>query len=131
MGWRSVVLFMILALAAGAVLLARPRAAMWTGAVILMLLCALAAQIWMPGASWLFGWGALIGAALLFAAARKGAQSHTVVYGSAVVGGIWGALLLAGDFKDDSFRPTPLVRDKSAWNMNDAAPLAAHLRMKA
>ena len=89
-------LWIYVALASGAVLLARPRAAMWTGAVILMLLCALAAQIWMPGASWLFDWAALIGACLLFLAARFGIQSSPVLYGSAVIGGIWGALLLAG-----------------------------------
>ncbi len=83
------------AVAAAAVLLAKPRAAMWTGAVILMLLSALAAQIWMAEAGWLFGWGGVIGAALLCVAARKGTQSNTLVYGSALVGGLWGALLLA------------------------------------
>ncbi len=89
-------LWIYVALASGAVLLARPRAAMWAGAVILMLLCALAAQIWMPGASWLFDWAGLIGACLLFLAARYGIRSPLLLYGSAVVGGIWGALLLAG-----------------------------------
>lgn len=89
-------LWIYVALAAGAVLLARPRASMWTGAVILMLLCALAAQIWMPGAAWLFDWGGLIGALFLFLAANKGVQSALVLYGSAVLGGLWGALLLAG-----------------------------------
>lgn len=89
-------LWIYVALAAGTILLARPRAAMWTGSVILMLLCALAAQIWMPGASWLFDWGGLIGAILLFVAAQKGVNSKMALYGSAVVGGLWGALLLAG-----------------------------------
>ncbi len=89
-------LWIFVALASGAVLLARPRAAMWTGAVILMLLCALAAQIWMPGASWLFDWAGVIGAGLLCLAARFGVKAPMVLYGSAVVGGIWGALLLAG-----------------------------------
>ncbi|HEV7233818.1 MAG TPA: M20/M25/M40 family metallo-hydrolase, partial [Sphingorhabdus sp.] len=89
-------LWIFVALAAGAVLLAKPRAAMWTGAVILMLLSALAAQIWMPGAAWLFDWTALIGAAFLLLASRYGVQSSAVLYGSAVVGGLWGALLLTG-----------------------------------
>lgn len=89
-------LWIYVALSSGAVLLVRPRAAMWTGAVILLLLCALAAQIWMPGASWLFDWAGVIGAGLLFLAARRGLSAPSVVYGSAVVGGIWGALLLAG-----------------------------------
>lgn len=89
-------LWIYIALASGAVLLARPRVAMWTGAVILMLFSALGAQIWMQGAAWLFDWGALIGALFLFLAARVGLQSPVVIYGSAVIGGVWGALLLAG-----------------------------------
>ena len=89
-------LWIYVALAAGAVLLVRPRAAMWTGAVILLLLAALAAQIWMPGASWLFGWAGLIGALFVFLGARRGVTAPLVLYSSAVFGGIWGALLLAG-----------------------------------
>lgn len=89
-------LWIFVALAAGAVLVVRPKAAMWTGAVILMLLCALAAQIWMPGAAWLFDWAALIGAAFLLLASRFGVQSPLVLYSSAVVGGLWGAMLLTG-----------------------------------
>ncbi len=89
-------LWIYVTLAASAILLIRPRAAMWTGSVILMLLSALAAQIWIPGAAWLFDWGGLIGAALLFVAVRKGLQSDMLLYGSAIIGGLWGALLLAG-----------------------------------
>ena len=89
-------LWIYVALAAGALLLAKPRAAMWTGSVILMLICALAAQIWIPGAAWLFDWGGLIGALFLFMAGNKGVQSLIVLYGSALLGGLWGALLLAG-----------------------------------
>lgn len=89
-------LWIYVALASGAVLMAKPRAAMWTGSVILMLLCALAAQIWIPGASWLFDWAGVIGAAFLFLAVRHGLKAPIVLYGSAIVGGIWGALLLAG-----------------------------------
>lgn len=48
------------------------------------------------GASWLFDWAGVIGAALLVLAGRFGIKSPLVIYGSAVVGGIWGALLLAG-----------------------------------
>lgn len=89
-------MWIYVALASGAVLLARPRAAMWTGSVILTLLCALAAQIWLPGGAWLFDWAGVIGAGLLFFAVRQGMKAPLVLYGSAVVGGIWGALLLAG-----------------------------------
>jgi hypothetical protein len=89
-------MWIYVALASGAVLLARPRAAMWTGSVILMLLCALAAQIWLPGGAWLFDWAAVFGAGLLLLAVRNGMKAPLVLYGSAVLGGIWGALLLAG-----------------------------------
>ena len=89
-------LWVFVALASAAVLLVKPRAAMWAGSVIMLLLCALAAQIWMPGAAWLFDWAALIGAGLLTLAARKGIGSDAVLYTSAVIGGVWGALLLAG-----------------------------------
>lgn len=89
-------MWIYVALASGAVLLARPRAAMWTGAVILMLLCALAAQIWLPGGAWLFDWAGVIGAGFLFLAVRYGLKAPLVLYGSALVGGIWGTLLLAG-----------------------------------
>lgn len=90
------VLWIYVAFAAGSILVVKPRAAMWTGSVILMLLCALAAQIWMPGASWLFDWGGLIGAILLNLAARSGWQSSAVQLASAIIGGLWGALLLIG-----------------------------------
>lgn len=90
------VLWIYVAFAAGSILVVKPRAAMWTGSVILMLLCALAAQIWMPGASWLFDWGGLIGAILLNLAARSGWQSSAVQLASAITGGLWGSLLLIG-----------------------------------
>jgi Peptidase family M28 len=89
-------LWIYVTLASGAVLLTKPRVAMWTGAVNLMLIGALAAQIWLPGGAWLFDWGGLIGALFLFLAVRSGVQSPLVLYGSAIVGGLWGALLLAG-----------------------------------
>ena len=89
-------LWLYVALASGSILLVRPREAMWTGSVIVMLSFAFAAQIWMPGASWLFDWGGLIGALLLNLAARSGWQASSVIYASAVIGGLWGALLLTG-----------------------------------
>jgi acetylornithine deacetylase/succinyl-diaminopimelate desuccinylase-like protein len=89
-------MWIYVALASGAVLLARPRAAMWMGAVILLLLCALAAQIWLPGGAWLFDWAGVLGAGFLCLAVRYGMKAPVVLYGSAIVGGIWGALLLAG-----------------------------------
>jgi Peptidase family M28 len=89
-------LWLFVALASSSVLLVRPREAMWTGSVILMLVTAVLTQIWMPGASWLFDWGGLIGALLLNLAARSGWQSSAVIYVSAITGGLWGALLLTG-----------------------------------
>ena len=89
-------LWMYVAFASGVVLLVRPRESLWVGSVFLMLCCALAAQIWMPGASWLFDWGGLIGALLVNLAARSGWKSSAVIYVSALTGGLWGALLLTG-----------------------------------
>ncbi|MFN0045852.1 MAG: M28 family peptidase [Sphingorhabdus sp.] len=89
-------LWLFVALASSSVLLVRPREAMWTGSVILMLITAVVTQIWMPGASWLFDWGGLIGALLLNLAARSGWQSSAVIWVSAITGGLWGALLLTG-----------------------------------
>jgi hypothetical protein len=89
-------LWMYVTFVAGVVLLARPRESLWVGSVVLMLCCALAAQIWMPGASWLFDWGGLIGALLVNLASRSGWQSSPVIYISALTGGLWGALLLTG-----------------------------------
>ncbi len=89
-------LWMYVTFVSGVVLLARPREALWVGSVVLMLCCALAAQIWMPGASWLFDWGGLIGAILVNLASRSGWQSSPVIYISALTGGLWGALLLTG-----------------------------------
>lgn len=76
-------LWMYVTFVAGVVLLARPRESLWVGSVVLMLCCALAAQIWMPGASWLFDWGGLIGALLVNLASRSGWQSSPVIYISA------------------------------------------------
>ncbi|QGY79993.1 M28 family peptidase [Sphingorhabdus lacus] len=89
-------LWMYVTFVSGVVLLARPKEALWVGSVVLMLCCALAAQIWMPGASWLFDWGGLIGAILVYLASRSGWQSSPVIYISALTGGLWGALLLTG-----------------------------------
>jgi Peptidase family M28 len=88
-------LWIFVALVLGAMLLVRPRAAMWTGSVILTLCCALAAQIWLPGASWFFGLTGVIGAFWLFLAARYGLQSNIALYGCAIGGGLWLALLLS------------------------------------
>jgi hypothetical protein len=89
-------LWIFIAAVASAVLLCRPRAAMWVGGVATTLLFALAAQIWLPGGSWIFIWAALLGIIMIFAAGRLGLASPWVVYGSALLGGLWGALLLEG-----------------------------------
>ncbi len=89
-------LWPFIAIVAGSVLIAKPRAGMWVGGIIACLLAALAAQIWMPGGSWIFGWAALLGVAMLFLAARNGIGSPVLIYAAAIFGGLWGALLLEG-----------------------------------
>lgn len=89
-------LWVFVAFCAGAVLFVRMRAAMWVGSAALLLLAAVAAQVWLPGASWLFDWAGLIGVALIALAARKGLDAPVTLYISAIVGGLWGAMLLAG-----------------------------------
>lgn len=69
---------------------------MWVGSVTLLILSALASQIWLPGANWMFAWAALIGVIMIALAARFGLSSPIALYGSALVGGIWGAMLLYG-----------------------------------
>jgi Peptidase family M28 len=89
-------MWIFIAAVAGAVLVTRPRKAMWVGGVMTCLLLALLSQYWLPGGSWIFIWAALLGIAMLALAAQLGAESPWVVYGSAVAGTLWGALLLAG-----------------------------------
>jgi hypothetical protein len=89
-------LWVFLALCAGLVLIAKMRNAIWVGSALLLVLLAIAAQIWFPGASWLFDWAALIAVGLIILAARKGVDAPVTLYASAVIGGLWGAALLAG-----------------------------------
>ncbi len=88
--------WIFIAMVAGAILVARPRAGMWVGGIIVTLIFALAAQIWLPGGSWIFIWAALLGIVLLFVASRIGMKSPWLIFGSALLGGLWGALLLEG-----------------------------------
>ncbi len=89
-------LWIFVALCSGVTLFIRPRAGLWVGSVIACLLGAIAAQIWLPGASWILIWAALIGIALIALAARTGIGKPQVLFASALVGGLWGALLLEG-----------------------------------
>jgi hypothetical protein len=89
-------LWVFIALCAGLVLFVKMRNAIWVGSAILLILLAIAAQIWLPGASWLFDWAALIAVGLIILAARKGVDAPVTLYASAIVGGLWGAMLLTG-----------------------------------
>ncbi len=89
-------LWAFIALCAGIVLVAKMRNAIWVGSALLLVLLAIVAQIWLPGASWLFDWAALIAVGLLILAARKGTDAPVTLYASAVIGGLWGAAMLAG-----------------------------------
>jgi hypothetical protein len=85
-------LWLFIALCLGAMLLARPRTAMGVGAVILLLIGAIATQIWFPGANWLFAWPALLATMILIVAARR---AQAGIYLSAALTIIVGALLIA------------------------------------
>jgi hypothetical protein len=89
-------LWVFIALSAGLVLIFRMRNTIWVGSALLLVLLAIVAQIWLPGASWLFDWAALIAVGLIILAARKGVDAPVTLYASAIFGGLWGAMLLAG-----------------------------------
>jgi hypothetical protein len=83
-------------LMAGMILFLRPRPALWIGATIMTILCATAAQIWLPGANWLFAWPALMGAVLIALAVRYGLESRVVLGTSFILGASLGTMLLQG-----------------------------------
>jgi hypothetical protein len=89
-------IWIFIAIVAAAVLVARPRVGMWVGGVIATLLFAAVMQVLLPGGTWIFIWAALLGIGLLFAASRLGVASPWVIYGSALIGALWSALLLEG-----------------------------------
>ncbi len=89
-------LWVILAICTGLAMLTRVRVSGWIGAIMLLTLLAVIAQWKMAGASWLFDWAALIGVAMLWIAVRYGIASRALLLFSAIVGGLWGALLLQG-----------------------------------
>jgi hypothetical protein len=92
----NIAMWAFVGICAGVTLFVRPKIAMWVGSVILLFLSALAAQIWLPGANWMFAWAALIGVIMIALAARFGLTSTVALYSSAFIGGLWGAMLLYG-----------------------------------
>jgi Peptidase family M28 len=92
----NIAMWAFVGISSGVTLFARPKAAMWVGSVLLLLLSALASQIWLPGANWMFVWAALIGVIMIALATRLGLTSSIALYSSALIGGIWGAMLLYG-----------------------------------
>ena len=88
-------LWLFVALCVGLLLLFRPKAPMWIGALILALIAAVAAQIWLPGANWLFAWPALLGAALAVLASRNGIGATAMLWASAIATISVGAVVLA------------------------------------
>ncbi len=89
-------LWLFIGLCSGLALMVRPKISMWVGACLLLAIVSLVAQIKMPGANWLFGWGAILGAILVCIAARFGMESRLTLGVSAIFGGLLGALLLEG-----------------------------------
>jgi hypothetical protein len=85
-------LWMYLALAFGFAVTARPRRGSWLGAIALLLVIALVAQLMLPGANWLFVWPALI-ALLLVHIAGHAKQGWALLLVTAIAGGLTFALV--------------------------------------
>jgi hypothetical protein len=88
-------LWLFVSLCVGLLLLFRPKASMWIGALCVALMASVAAQIWLPGANWIFVWPAFLGAAIAVLASRKGLSANATLWASAVAVIAVGAVLLA------------------------------------
>jgi acetylornithine deacetylase/succinyl-diaminopimelate desuccinylase-like protein len=91
-------LWLFFAFCGGLLLLFRPKAPLWIGALIVAFLASIAAQILLPGANWLFVWPSIIGAFLALLAARKGIGASLTLWTSAAATIAVGAVLLANVF---------------------------------
>ena len=76
-----------IALALGAMLLLKPRAQHWLGAMIVALLLAILAQWQLPGASWAFAWPLLIAIVLSLVTSRLAVNTTAAQISTALVGG--------------------------------------------
>ena len=81
-------MWVYLALCFGMALWIRPRAATWLGAMVVVFALALASQIALPGASWLFVWPLLISLGLGLMAGRFGQARTQLETASLILGGI-------------------------------------------
>ena len=81
-------LWVYLALCFGMILGIRPRPATWLGAMLVAFGLALASQIALPGASWLFVWPLLVSLGLGLMAERFGAARTRLQAASLILGGI-------------------------------------------
>ncbi len=73
--------WMYLSLCLAALFVLRPGPALWLGGTWLMLALAVAAQLFLPGANWLFAWPALIAVGLLLLTKHKIVALTTVIVG--------------------------------------------------
>lgn len=85
-------LWMYLAMAFGFAVAARPGRGSWQGAIALLLVIALVAQLMLPGANWLFIWPALIALVLAHIAGRA-KQGWPLLLVTAIAGGLTFALV--------------------------------------
>lgn len=81
-------MWVYLALCFGTALWIRPRPATWLGAMVVVFALALASQIALPGASWLFVWPLLISLGLGLMAGRFGQARTRLETASLILGGI-------------------------------------------
>lgn len=80
-------LWMYFALCLAAVMALRARADLWIGAIAVLLTLAVAAQIFLPGANWMFVWPTLVAILLAHLVARTGGERPAGLVATAVVGG--------------------------------------------
>ena len=81
-------MWVYLAMCFGVALWIRPRPATWLGAMVVVFVLALASQIALPGASWLFVWPLLVSLGLGLIAERFGQARNGLEATSMVLGGI-------------------------------------------
>ena len=86
-------LWMFLAACLAVLMLARTCSALWLGSIGLLLIIGVAAQMFLPGANWLFVWPALVAILLAHVSARIRINSTATLALTAIIGGLVLALV--------------------------------------
>lgn len=88
-----VALWMYLSVCLAAIMAARVRGGLWLGSIALLIVVAVAAQAFLPGANWLFVWPALVALGIAHIAARSGQGSTATLAATTLAGGFALALV--------------------------------------